>query len=90
MIERKVTNLMKNRAAVNKKEANCCSICGKIGAEKRILSAQKSTEYVVKGARKPSTTRGAELVCDQCFSKIIRDRHFACELTEDNKVIEYR
>lgn len=87
MFERKVNNMGVKQGANNKCR---CSICGEAGAEKRILPDAKAIEYVVKGARKPSTTRGAVLVCDKCFAKIRRDNRFACEVTGNNQIIEYR
>lgn len=74
-----------NREETENKE-NICSICGKAGAERRILPSAQAIEYAVKGKK---DTRGAVLVCDECFSKETRT-HFACEVLKDGSVVEYR
>ena len=70
-----------------KTEEGTCSICGKAGAERRMLPNSKAIEYTIKGKR---DTRGAVLVCDECLSKQTRETHIVCEVLEDGSVVEFR
>lgn len=72
-----------------KTKEGICFICGKAGAERRMLPSSKAIEYTVKGKRTASVTRGALIVCDECFARETRS-HVACELLPDGSVVEYR
>lgn len=71
------------------KKEGVCSICGKAGADRRILPSNKAIEYTVMGKRTASTTRGILLVCNSCLARETRT-HYACEVLPDGSVVEFR
>lgn len=89
MIEYAIRKQNRNAAQNGTEKKNICSICGKAGAERRMLPSARAVEYSVKGKR-TDVTRGAILVCDECLAREARTTHLACEVLEDGSVVEFR
>ena len=89
MIEYATKNLLNGTSTEAKKE-NICSICGKKGAERRILSEAQAIEYAIRGNKDARNLNGTILICDKCLAKKTRQNKFLCEVKENKQVIEYR